>query len=295
MATELFYRIGTEEIGPVNAIQIRSLVKEGKIVRSTLLRKSDSETWIEAGKVKGLFDKPETNRSDAETTHSEEEETVDPLLSLTTRAASTLASAAGSAASTIGGAASNWLARRKEKKAELAKAAESPSPLPAWIADERQLPSPIEAPQPVAPTSYPQIEPVATTSCPFCAEPINPQAKKCKHCGEIIDVVLRTAYQAHVSPQPVQAIPVINISNVNTATAKSVAVSRGRGRKRWSRIVAFLLSCLTPGLGQLYKGQLVSAIVWFIVVLIGYFLFIVPGFILHWCCAIAAACGDPYE
>jgi biotin operon repressor len=26
--------------------------------------------------------------------------------------------------------------------------------------------------------------------CPFCMEPIKPNAKKCKHCGEIVDVTL---------------------------------------------------------------------------------------------------------
>ena len=27
--------------------------------------------------------------------------------------------------------------------------------------------------------------------CPFCAESINAEAKKCKHCGEFLDVVMR--------------------------------------------------------------------------------------------------------
>ncbi len=29
-----------------------------------------------------------------------------------------------------------------------------------------------------------------TRQCPYCMEPIRPNAKKCKHCGEIIDVTL---------------------------------------------------------------------------------------------------------
>jgi len=30
-----------------------------------------------------------------------------------------------------------------------------------------------------------------TTTCPYCAEPVAAAAKKCKHCGEIIDATMR--------------------------------------------------------------------------------------------------------
>lgn len=33
-------------------------------------------------------------------------------------------------------------------------------------------------------------------TCPFCAEEIKPNAKKCKHCGETLDVGLRAAEEA---------------------------------------------------------------------------------------------------
>ena len=35
-----------------------------------------------------------------------------------------------------------------------------------------------------------------TKECPFCAEQVIVNAKKCKHCGEIIDVTLRMAEDA---------------------------------------------------------------------------------------------------
>ncbi len=35
-----------------------------------------------------------------------------------------------------------------------------------------------------------------TQQCPFCAEEINLAAKKCKHCGETLDVALRAAEEA---------------------------------------------------------------------------------------------------
>jgi TM2 domain-containing membrane protein YozV len=93
------------------------------------------------------------------------------------------------------------------------------------------------------------------------------------------------------APQVIQApAPApIHITNVNTN------VVNAGGHKRWSPIVAFLLSLLIPGLGQLYKGQLLNGVVWFIVVIVGYALLIVPGVVLHVCCAIGAATGDPYR
>ena len=39
-----------------------------------------------------------------------------------------------------------------------------------------------------------------TKECPFCAEQVNINAKKCKHCGETIDVTLRMA-EDKKSPQ----------------------------------------------------------------------------------------------
>jgi len=63
--------------------------------------------------------------------------------------------------------------------------------------------------------------------------------------------------------------------------------------KRWNPLTAALLSFFIPGLGQLYKGQPVNGIVWFIVVLIGYVPFVIPGLVLHLLCIIGAARGDP--
>jgi len=34
-------------------------------------------------------------------------------------------------------------------------------------------------------------EEITTIKCPYCAESINREAKKCKHCGEIIDQQMR--------------------------------------------------------------------------------------------------------
>lgn len=63
--------------------------------------------------------------------------------------------------------------------------------------------------------------------------------------------------------------------------------------QRWNPIIAGLLSAFIPGLGQLYKSQLLIGIVWFIAVGLGYVLFIFPGVILHVLCIIFAAIGKP--
>lgn len=64
--------------------------------------------------------------------------------------------------------------------------------------------------------------------------------------------------------------------------------------KKWSGGIAAVLSFLIPGLGQLYKGQIFNGLVWFTLTVIGYFFMVIPGLILHLCCIIGAASGDPY-
>ena len=59
--------------------------------------------------------------------------------------------------------------------------------------------------------------------------------------------------------------------------------------------MAMLLSFFIPGLGQLYKGQLLNGFVWFVVVAGGYFLLVIPGLALHLCCIVGAGMGDPYR
>lgn len=69
--------------------------------------------------------------------------------------------------------------------------------------------------------------------CPFCRDLIRADALKCKHCGEILDPALREER------------------------------SRERSRGRFNPGIAALLSFLIPGLGQIYKGQVASGMLWF--------------------------------
>lgn len=64
--------------------------------------------------------------------------------------------------------------------------------------------------------------------------------------------------------------------------------------QRWSPGLAAVLSFFVPGLGQLYKGQIINGIVWFFMVGLGYAALILPGLLLHFFCIVGAASGNPW-
>lgn len=78
------------------------------------------------------------------------------------------------------------------------------------------------------------------TDCPFCSEEIFISAKKCKHCGEILDPVLRK--QNERSNQP---IPIIN-NNIATSTSVNQKVGRGY-RRSFPHLLNFFLTIITGG------------------------------------------------
>ena len=61
-----------------------------------------------------------------------------------------------------------------------------------------------------------------------------------------------------------------------------------RGGRPASPAIAALLSLIVPGAGQLYTGNVISALLWFILVSAGYTL-ILPGIFLHLLCIALAA------
>ena len=89
-----------------------------------------------------------------------------------------------------------------------------------------------------------------TQRCPFCDEEISPQAKKCKHCGEILDVTLRAAEEAKRSASVAPAPMVFMNSSSAAVAAPPVLVLPSK-----SGLVAALLNLLLPGLGYMYCGR----------------------------------------
>jgi TM2 domain-containing membrane protein YozV len=92
---------------------------------------------------------------------------------------------------------------------------------------------------------------MALTLCPECEKKVSSEAAACPSCGHPL------------KKQPQQRL--------------------------WSPGVAAVLSFLLPGLGQVYKGQILGGLVWLVFVIGGYLLFIIPGIVLHLVCVIAAA------
>ena len=137
----------------------------------------------------------------------------------------------------------------------------------------------------IAPKALPSPSPIPTKpfvpqtkTCQFCGEAIASTAAKCRHCGEFLNHPIAAA-----APQ---LQTVVNVTQV---------ASLGPRPMRWNPVVAVLLSFLLPGLGQIYKGQVLTGIVWFVVVVIGYAVLVLPGLLLHVFCLIGAGMGDPYR
>ena len=96
----------------------------------------------------------------------------------------------------------------------------APASVPATV--------PQSLPAAVSPVSPPQVAgtvPAGRKLCPFCAEEIAEAAKKCRHCGEIVDVTLLRSHRS-----------VSHIARKDSG-------------------VAALLSFLWPGAGHLYADQ----------------------------------------
>ena len=78
------------------------------------------------------------------------------------------------------------------------------------------------------------------------------------------------------------------------AGAGQVVVINQPPIQRWSPGLAAVLSFFVPGLGQLYKGQILNGIVWFVFVFLGYLALFVPGVVLHFFCVLGALSGNPW-
>jgi hypothetical protein len=94
--------------------------------------------------------------------------------------------------------------------------------------------------------------------------------------------------------KPAAAEPSSTSSPIAVPSGGSVTVINQMPVKRWSPGVAAVLTFFIPGLGQIYKGQVINGVVWFFLVTMGYAALILPGLILHFFCIIGALSGNPW-
>jgi len=124
----------------------------------------------------------------------------------------------------------------------------------------------------------------AVAICSRCGNPVCPSCQSKMFGKNFCDVCAKLEMSAQVAPQappPPQQIVIQQV--MSGAPAHPV----------WSPGVATLLSFFVPGLGQMYKGQLISGMAWFLSVGFGYMMLVLPGLILHFICIITAHSGDP--
>lgn len=112
---------------------------------------------------------------------------------------------------------------------------------------------------------------IQTKKCPFCAEQIQVEAIKCRHCQEIIDPEIRNGLAERERR---------SADRIERAIVTTPPLNRG---------LCAVLSFVVPGLGQMYAGKIGAALAWFICIVAGYFCFILPGLILHFLCIVNAA------
>jgi hypothetical protein len=58
VSVEWYYKLMGEDIGPLSAAELRRHALEGRVTSETYVRRGDSDRWVTADAVKGLFDSP---------------------------------------------------------------------------------------------------------------------------------------------------------------------------------------------------------------------------------------------
>jgi TM2 domain-containing membrane protein YozV len=126
-------------------------------------------------------------------------------------------------------------------------------------------------------------------TCPSCAQEIQDAALVCRFCDARLPSVDDEQRARRVpAPRAVLEAPPPVVGPAAPASPVVVVAVHA-----WRPGVAALLSFLIPGAGQIYKGQIAQGIAWFVFVVVGYALFILPGLVLHLVCIVAAGSGQP--
>lgn len=100
-------------------------------------------------------------------------------------------------------------------------------------------------------------------TCPFCAEQVSSAAKKCKHCGETIDVALRAAEEARRAAERSSSGQQVFMNAASSATA-AVAVTPVAAVGRKSRTTAAAWALLLGGVGahKFYLGKSMQGLIY---------------------------------
>lgn len=89
-----------------------------------------------------------------------------------------------------------------------------------------------------------EMSPTETIACPYCAEPINPKSKKCRHCGEILDPQMREIELLKSNRNSPQVF--MNAGGASAAASSSAASSTVvailRKFPHWLHIILTLIS-----------------------------------------------------
>ena len=99
--------------------------------------------------------------------------------------------------------------------------------------------------------------------CPFCAEEISHKAKKCKHCGETIDMTMRKIQELETRTSKESPTVFMNAGGGGSSSSSSSSSSGNRRRRSVefecdkSRTAALLLCFFLGGLGihKFYLGS----------------------------------------
>lgn len=83
---------------------------------------------------------------------------------------------------------------------------------------------------------------IETIECPFCCEPVSPRAKKCRHCGETLDLAMRKAEEAMRSSEKQGNV------YMNAGGAAAVAGGHTQQLRPFSHLLHFILTLITAGL-----------------------------------------------
>lgn len=127
--------------------------------------------------------------------------------------------------------------------------------------------------------------------CPLCGKYIKVpntaagQPGFCLGCNNEIDI----PYEDGSFPQPPRArdnLPRADLEESPHADTSPYS-------RNWNPLLAMFLAGCFPGLGQLYKGQYLRAVLWFVFIVLGYAAYLAPGLVLQTFCVLDAGMTEP--